>query len=88
MAPVLARAAIAAGIGGLFIETHENPDKALSDGPNTIALRDMKSILSYLKEYDSITKDKITDYYTDLTVIASENDANNAVDINSLKSVG
>ncbi len=63
MAPVLARAAIAAGIGGLFIETHENPDKALSDGPNTIALKDMKSMLSYLKEYDNITKTKITDYF-------------------------
>ncbi len=64
-APVLARAAIAVGIGGLFIETHENPDKALSDGPNTIALKDMKPMLAYLQEYDAITKGKITDYYTD-----------------------
>lgn len=63
LAPVLARAAIATGIGGLFIETHENPDKALSDGPNTIALKDMKNILSYLKEYDAITKAKITDFF-------------------------
>ena len=62
-APVLARAAIAVGVGGLFIETHENPDKALSDGPNTIALKDMKPMLSYLKEYDAITKAKITDYF-------------------------
>ena len=63
MAPVLARAAIAAGIGGIFMETHENPDKALSDGPNTIALKDIKAILAYLKEYDALTKTKITDYY-------------------------
>ena len=63
MAPVLARAAIAAGVGGLFVETHENPDKALSDGPNTIALKDMKNILSYLKEYDVLTKTKISDYF-------------------------
>ena len=63
MAPVLARAAIAAGVGGLFIETHENPDKALSDGPNTIALKDMKSMLAYLKEYDMLTKSKIVDFY-------------------------
>ncbi len=63
MAPILARAAISAGVGGLFIETHENPDKALSDGPNTIALKDMKFILEYLKEYDSITKAKIMDYF-------------------------
>lgn len=62
-APVLARAAIAVGVGGLFIETHENPDKALSDGPNTIALKDMKPMLAYLKEYDAITKSKITDYF-------------------------
>lgn len=62
-APVLARAAIAVGVGGLFIETHENPDKALSDGPNTIALKDMKPMLAYLKEYDAITKLKITDYF-------------------------
>lgn len=63
MAPVLARAAVAAGVGGLFMETHENPDKALSDGPNTIALKNMKPILSYLKEYDALTKAKITDYF-------------------------
>ena len=56
MAPILARAAIAAGVAAVFIETHENPDKALSDGPNSIALKDMKSILQDLKEYDIITK--------------------------------
>ena len=55
-APVLARAAVAVGIGALFIETHENPDKALSDGPNTIPLHEMESLLSQLMEYDTITK--------------------------------
>ena len=63
LAPVLARAAIAAGVGGVFLETHENPDKALSAGPNAIALKDMKAILAYLKEYDALTKARITDYY-------------------------
>ena len=63
MAPILARAAVAAGVGGLFMETHENPDKALSDGPNTIALANMKSILAYLKEYDALTKARISDYF-------------------------
>jgi 2-dehydro-3-deoxyphosphooctonate aldolase (KDO 8-P synthase) len=62
-APVLARAAVAVGVGALFFETHENPDKALSDGPNTIALKDMKPMLSYLKEYDAITKNQITDFF-------------------------
>jgi len=47
-APVLARAAVAAGASGLFIETHPNPDKALSDGPNMIPLRDMAGLLRQL----------------------------------------
>jgi 2-dehydro-3-deoxyphosphooctonate aldolase (KDO 8-P synthase) len=44
-APVLARAAVAAGAHGVFIETHPNPDKALSDGPNMIPLREMPDVL-------------------------------------------
>ena len=55
-APVLARAAVAVGLAAVFMETHENPDKALSDGPNTIALKDMKDVLSDLQEFDRITK--------------------------------
>lgn len=55
-APVLARAAVAVGVAAVFMETHENPDKALSDGPNTIALKDMKEVLADLQEYDAITK--------------------------------
>ena len=55
-APVLARAAIAVGISAVFIETHDNPDKALSDGPNTIPLRDMPNVLEVLKQFDEVRK--------------------------------
>jgi 2-dehydro-3-deoxyphosphooctonate aldolase (KDO 8-P synthase) len=55
-APVLARAAVAVGVAAVFMETHENPDKALSDGPNTIALRDMKAVLETLKKFDEYRK--------------------------------
>ena len=44
-APVLARAAVAVGVAAVFIETHDNPDKAMSDGPNTIPLSDMERVL-------------------------------------------
>lgn len=54
-APVLARCALAAGANGLFIETHPNPDKALSDGPNMIALADMPSVLkSLVKVFEAV----------------------------------
>jgi 2-dehydro-3-deoxyphosphooctonate aldolase (KDO 8-P synthase) len=54
-APVLARCALAAGASGLFIETHPNPDKALSDGPNMIALADMPAVLkSLLKVFAAV----------------------------------
>jgi 2-dehydro-3-deoxyphosphooctonate aldolase (KDO 8-P synthase) len=49
MAPVLARAAVAVGVNGLFIETHPHPDKALSDGPNMIPLAEMEGLLQKLK---------------------------------------
>ncbi len=55
-APVLARAAVAVGVAGLFIETHDNPDKALSDGPNSIPLKDMEGLLANLMEYDYLRK--------------------------------
>lgn len=61
-APVLARAAVAVGVAAVFMETHENPDKALSDGPNTIALKDMERVISELMAYDKITKTMISDY--------------------------
>lgn len=55
--PVLARAAVAAGISGLFMETHPNPDKALSDGPNSWPLDRMKALLQSLKAIDAVYKD-------------------------------
>ena len=54
--PVLARAAMAAGISGLFMETHPDPAKALSDGPNAWPLARMKELLTTLKEIDLLVK--------------------------------
>tara|TARA_B100001179_G_scaffold79282_2_gene55951 strand:+ start:1041 stop:1877 length:837 start_codon:yes stop_codon:yes gene_type:complete len=54
--PVLARAAVAVGISGLFMETHVNPNKALSDGPNALPLHQMKNLLKVLKEIDRDVK--------------------------------
>jgi 2-dehydro-3-deoxyphosphooctonate aldolase (KDO 8-P synthase) len=54
--PVLARAAVAAGVAGIFMETHPDPAKALSDGPNAWPLDRMRSLLSTLKELDGAVK--------------------------------
>jgi 2-dehydro-3-deoxyphosphooctonate aldolase (KDO 8-P synthase) len=54
--PVLARAAVASGISGLFMETHPDPAKAMSDGPNAWPLAKMKQLLTTLKELDSVVK--------------------------------
>ncbi len=54
--PVLARAAVAAGVAGLFMETHPNPDVALSDGPNAWPLARMRALLETLKEIDAAVK--------------------------------
>ena len=54
--PVLARAAVAAGIAGLFMETHPDPSNALSDGPNAVPLGQMKSLLTTLVEIDRVVK--------------------------------
>jgi 2-dehydro-3-deoxyphosphooctonate aldolase (KDO 8-P synthase) len=54
--PVLARAAIAVGVAGLFIETHEKPDSAPSDGPNMVPLHEMKALLQRLQAFDRIAK--------------------------------
>nr|WP_297351978.1 3-deoxy-8-phosphooctulonate synthase [uncultured Caldimonas sp.] len=54
--PVLSRAAVAVGVAGLFMETHPDPAKALSDGPNAVPLKRMKDLLSTLVELDRITK--------------------------------
>jgi 2-dehydro-3-deoxyphosphooctonate aldolase (KDO 8-P synthase) len=53
---VLARAAVAVGVAGVFIETHPDPDHAPSDGPNMIALSDFEELLARLMEYDRVTK--------------------------------
>lgn len=54
--PVLARAAVAAGISGIFMETHPDPDKALSDGPNSWPLAKMKQLLESLQAIDAVYK--------------------------------
>jgi 2-dehydro-3-deoxyphosphooctonate aldolase (KDO 8-P synthase) len=56
MVPVLSRAAVAVGVAGLFMETHPDPAKALSDGPNAVPLKHMKAMLETLLELDRITK--------------------------------
>ena len=56
MVPVLARAAVAVGIAGLFMETHPDPAKAMSDGPNAVPLKHMKALLETLLELDRVTK--------------------------------
>ena len=57
--PVLARAAVAVGVAGLFMETHPDPAKALSDGPNAWPLSDMRSLLEVLKSLDQVTKSSL-----------------------------
>jgi 2-dehydro-3-deoxyphosphooctonate aldolase (KDO 8-P synthase) len=57
-APVLARAAVAVGVAAVFMETHQDPDNAPSDGPNMIKLKDMPGILETLRELDRIAKER------------------------------
>lgn len=54
--PVLARAAVATGIAGVFIETHDDPDNALSDGPNMVPLDELKELLATLMAFDQVAK--------------------------------
>jgi 2-dehydro-3-deoxyphosphooctonate aldolase (KDO 8-P synthase) len=54
--PVLARAAVAVGVAGVFIETHQDPDQAPSDGPNMIPLKDMEPLLKRLMQFDALAK--------------------------------
>ena len=54
--PVLARAAVAVGVAGLFIETHENPDRAPSDGPNMVPLGEFEALMAELMELDAVAK--------------------------------
>jgi len=57
-APILARAAVAVGVAAVFMETHEDPDNAPSDGPNMIHLSDMPGVLETLIQFDRIAKDR------------------------------
>ena len=57
--PVLARAAVAVGVAGVFIETHPDPDQAPSDGPNMIPLKDMAGLLHLLIEFDRVAKAQV-----------------------------
>src|SRR5262249_23198710 len=54
--PVLARAAVAVGVAGVFNETHDNPDKAPSDGPTMMPLKQMEALLRHLVEFDRLAK--------------------------------
>jgi 2-dehydro-3-deoxyphosphooctonate aldolase (KDO 8-P synthase) len=56
MVPVLARAAVAVGVAGLFMETHPDPANALSDGPNAVPLKHMRALLETLQALDAVTK--------------------------------
>lgn len=58
--PVLARAAVAVGVAGLFIETHQDPDKAPSDGPNMVALKDFAGLISELQAIDKVVKQRMS----------------------------
>jgi 2-dehydro-3-deoxyphosphooctonate aldolase (KDO 8-P synthase) len=55
---VLARAAVAVGVAGVFIETHQDPDRAPSDGPNMVPLKDMEGLLRRLMEFDALAKER------------------------------
>jgi 2-dehydro-3-deoxyphosphooctonate aldolase (KDO 8-P synthase) len=57
--PVLARAAVAVGVAGVFIETHQDPDRAPSDGPNMVPLRDMEALLRRLIAFDRLAKNNV-----------------------------
>ena len=54
--PILATAAISIGIAGLFLETHDNPDKAPSDGPNMLDIKNLKELIKKLKDFDNLAK--------------------------------
>ncbi len=56
MVPVLARAAVAVGVAGVFVETHEDPDNAPSDGPNMVPLKDMEAFITKLTALDRVAK--------------------------------
>ena len=54
--PVLARAAASVGVAGIFIETHQDPDRAPSDGPNMVPLNEMEALIERLMAFDALAK--------------------------------
>ena len=56
MVPVLASAAVAIGVGAVFMETHQDPDNAPSDGPNMVRLDQLEALLTRLKAFDDLAK--------------------------------
>ena len=58
--PVLARAAVAIGVAGVFIETHQDPDRAPCDGPNMVPLRDLEALLRDLMALDRVAKARLS----------------------------
>jgi len=68
-APVLARAALAVGVAALFIEAHEDPDHAPSDGPNMIPLREMPALIAGLRALDDFMKPRLTSPFTTGTLL-------------------
>jgi 2-dehydro-3-deoxyphosphooctonate aldolase (KDO 8-P synthase) len=56
--PALARAGVAAGVDALFMEVHEDPDRALSDGPNSLRLDDFENLLKMVKRLDALVKEE------------------------------
>ena len=56
MVPHIARAAVAIGVGAVFIETHEDPDNAPSDGPNMVKLSELEALLASLQKFDRLAK--------------------------------
>jgi 2-dehydro-3-deoxyphosphooctonate aldolase (KDO 8-P synthase) len=54
--PALARAAVSVGVAAVFLETHQDPDRAPSDGPNMVHLKEMPNLLATLLQFDALTK--------------------------------
>ena len=54
--PPLSKAAVAIGVAGIFIETHEDPDNAPSDGPNMLHIKDLKELIIKLQDFDNLAK--------------------------------
>ena len=68
--PVLARAAVAVGVAGVFIETHQDPDRAPSDGPNMLPLKELEPLIERLMAFDKLAKARAT--YRLFQIIADE----------------